>query len=47
MSAELLKALEEYGIDYLQDIMMDVWNRGKIPEGWRNEKVWSVKATEE
>ena len=36
LSAELLKALGEYGIDWLHDTMKDVWNTGNIPDGWRN-----------
>ena len=32
----ILKALGEYGIDWLHDITKDVWNSGKLPDGWRN-----------
>ena len=35
LSAELLKALGKYGIDWLHDTMKDVWNTGNIPDGWR------------
>ena len=39
VSAELLKALGEYGIDWLYDIMKDVWNTGNIPDGWRKSEI--------
>ena len=33
VTAELPKALREYGIDWLCDIMKAVWNRGNISDG--------------
>ena len=36
MSAELLKAVGKHGIDWLHDILKEnIWNRVKIPDGWR------------
>ena len=39
MSAELLKALGEYGIEWLHYVMKDVWSRN-IPDGWRKSDIW-------
>ena len=59
VSAVLLKAVGEYGIYWIHVIMKDVWNRGKVPGGWRKreivpigytnrrEMLWSVEAIEE
>ena len=54
VNAVLLKAVGEYGIYWIHDIMKDVWNRVKVPGGWmkremvpigytnRKEMLWSV-----
>ena len=37
--AELLNALLEYGLYWLHDITMDVWNRGSIPDYRRKSEM--------